>query len=581
MADGDTLKKVQTGQPLKIPAQAYNAFIDTARAHAQREQDRHRHASPPGSGAGTVLVRNDSGEDRDRFDVLGLDAPLITPEDNLPQFTNHVALKGVLPTADYRGRFALLLAPLKAGRIGHALLSGVSVARLKLLSPLHTHAQVAAGEAGYLLSSVGGAAQILWHDQPEAGQEDEPVWAVVRLGPADSETQIVMARNEEDATLPVHRPVGVLPPADMLDGDPEASFDERVIFRCGDVTDPDRNLIIGVVRQPIEPGAVGPVQIGGIAQTSIYWPTTIINEGRLPRYARPHTSHSGHLEAVRDENGWGPVQVLSIAHTDPVSASRVYDTLVHLTPCGVNHRYTNRVLLRETGTWQIPNWVHRIKIWMVGGGSGGRGGHAAHTVDLTTGPPTDVDGSVDDHTHVISFDVGYSGGFGGSSGTELRAEIESRADFTLAGKTLAITIGDGGAGVAPGASLDDSYGESTWVRLHEGGRKYLDLKALSSRIASGSLHTVVWGENTSSGGAVDGDLVVNLETARGRAGTPGSTGTTEPDGIARHGTAGRGGHPTYHVPTLLGSGQRYCGAGGVGGSTTGAHGEIGAVVIWY
>ncbi|MEX2388771.1 MAG: hypothetical protein WD534_12910 [Phycisphaeraceae bacterium] len=187
MADGDTLKKVQTGQPLKIPAQAYNAFIDTARAHAQREQDRQRLIRGHHPSADVVLVRNDSGDDRDRFAVLGLDEPIVAPEDNLDQFKSRVAFIGVEPTEDHRGRFALLLEPLKAGRIGHALLSGVGVARIEVADEQHGFADIAREDDPeadlYVLHSTsggsghGGEAQILWKEDGTGLK-----WAVLRLG---------------------------------------------------------------------------------------------------------------------------------------------------------------------------------------------------------------------------------------------------------------------------------------------------------------------------------------------------------------------------------------------------------------
>ena len=74
---GDHLKKVQARQPLRIPAAAYNAFIDAANDYRRRQRST---ASDPRQSfrqAGIVLVRNDTGADRERFDVVGLDAPIV------------------------------------------------------------------------------------------------------------------------------------------------------------------------------------------------------------------------------------------------------------------------------------------------------------------------------------------------------------------------------------------------------------------------------------------------------------------------------------------------------------------------
>jgi len=68
----DHMKKVQTGDPLVVPAQAYNAFVDAAKDFQQRTRHVGQQATPGYRCAGIVLVKNESGEDRDRFDVLGL-----------------------------------------------------------------------------------------------------------------------------------------------------------------------------------------------------------------------------------------------------------------------------------------------------------------------------------------------------------------------------------------------------------------------------------------------------------------------------------------------------------------------------
>ena len=143
MTDGDALKKVRTGDRLRIPARTYNAFIDTAQAHRQREQDQHRQARGHHQSADVVLVRNQSGEDLERFDILGLDDPIVLPDDHDRQFFNRVSFIGVEPTQEHRGRFAVLLEPLKAGAIGHGLLSGVGVALVDVEDEQHRFADVA------------------------------------------------------------------------------------------------------------------------------------------------------------------------------------------------------------------------------------------------------------------------------------------------------------------------------------------------------------------------------------------------------------------------------------------------------
>ena len=101
---GDTLKKVQSGDPLKIPAATFNTFVDAAQDFLRRQRDIGRTPVADRPPFETVLLKNASGADRGRFDVLGIDGPFFTPTDSLETFTNGIALAGVTPTAGGRGR---------------------------------------------------------------------------------------------------------------------------------------------------------------------------------------------------------------------------------------------------------------------------------------------------------------------------------------------------------------------------------------------------------------------------------------------------------------------------------------------
>lgn len=176
---GDALKKVTTGSPLAIPAAAYNAFIDAARAEQAHQGDQ----GVPGQAApresGIVLIKNTTESDLDRFAILGIDSPVFTPTDNEQEFKNRVALKGVAPTlADHEGRFAILLEPVKAGGIAMACVQGVFPVKVDVQDEDHDFADVDDGECGHLKSALTGAAQILWK---ESGTGEK--WAVVRIGP--------------------------------------------------------------------------------------------------------------------------------------------------------------------------------------------------------------------------------------------------------------------------------------------------------------------------------------------------------------------------------------------------------------
>ncbi|MGH7127472.1 MAG: hypothetical protein ACREIV_02810, partial [Planctomycetaceae bacterium] len=187
---GDSFKKVQTGEPLRIPAETFNTFIDAARDFKARRQSLGRTAQLDFRQAGIVPVKNGSGSDRNRFDVLGIQRPIFTPADNLASFQNQVALVGKTPSdADHFGRFVILLEPLRDGTIGRGCISGVCPVRLNVLDEEHDWADVEDGENDSLKTDDAGGAFILWKEPPGSGYGGYGYgyyygglrWALVRL----------------------------------------------------------------------------------------------------------------------------------------------------------------------------------------------------------------------------------------------------------------------------------------------------------------------------------------------------------------------------------------------------------------
>ncbi len=67
-----TLKKVQPGDPLRIPASTFNSMVDAARAFKGRQHDEARQPSLDTLGADVVLVKHTSmGGDCPRFGSSG------------------------------------------------------------------------------------------------------------------------------------------------------------------------------------------------------------------------------------------------------------------------------------------------------------------------------------------------------------------------------------------------------------------------------------------------------------------------------------------------------------------------------
>jgi len=171
---GDTLKKVQAGQPLKIPATAYNAFVDVARAHQQNQTELAGAGRPAARHADLVLVRNDSGADVSRFGVLAISDSVFAPTD--AEFKNRVVFAGVTPTSSPHGRFVVTAEPIKAGEIGAAFADGVCPVQIDVTDDEHSQADTALSTTEHLESRHGGAAAILWRSGGTGLQ-----WAIVRL----------------------------------------------------------------------------------------------------------------------------------------------------------------------------------------------------------------------------------------------------------------------------------------------------------------------------------------------------------------------------------------------------------------
>lgn len=174
---GDPLRMLQAGDRIdSIPAAAWNAFVAAARY--VRGQLATGGQPGPGqlTGPGQVLVCNASDDDREQFDVLELTTPLVAPAENAIEFGSRVALRGVAPTRDRAGKFAVLAEPIPKGQFGRAWIDGVCPARVVGAST-GAYADTQENECGALQASDYGGARILWS---EPGTEDERL-AYVRL----------------------------------------------------------------------------------------------------------------------------------------------------------------------------------------------------------------------------------------------------------------------------------------------------------------------------------------------------------------------------------------------------------------
>ena len=204
----NAMKKVQSGQPLVIPAGAYNAFIDTALDFRQRTTHLGQGQQPAFAQASLVLVRNDSGSDLGRSEILGIDAPVIHPVDNEEAFKNRVAVSGITPVHappayaprdkdSHVGRFVVLAEPVKSGKIGRAFAAGVCPVKIDVEAQYGPpcFVEIADGISSHLKLNPRGSATILWLEG--GGVYPGLQWALVRLGnppPSRSVIQVTLSQ---------------------------------------------------------------------------------------------------------------------------------------------------------------------------------------------------------------------------------------------------------------------------------------------------------------------------------------------------------------------------------------------------
>ncbi len=155
-----SLRKVKSGDPLKIPAAAYNAFVDAAVDLRQRQHEESREPQRLRRDNDVILVLNSTASTVNRFGVLAITDPIIAPTDALE--LERVAFTGVVPAAEHAGKFAILLETAAPGAIVRAAMGGVVPVKVGMASADDKFADVSPGLTDRLLSGDSGAAQILW-----------------------------------------------------------------------------------------------------------------------------------------------------------------------------------------------------------------------------------------------------------------------------------------------------------------------------------------------------------------------------------------------------------------------------------
>lgn len=171
----DMYRKARPDEPLAIPHQLYNELIDhLRRSHQHPEGLLHRLRQQ----TGVVLIKNNSGTLRSRFNVLGISDALISPTTDLAEFQERPMLVGITPDIElHTGKFAVLLEPLAQSEIGRAFISGLAIVQVDVLDADHGWAEMKDDDATQLQSRDFGSARIIYKESSTGTK-----WAIVHLG---------------------------------------------------------------------------------------------------------------------------------------------------------------------------------------------------------------------------------------------------------------------------------------------------------------------------------------------------------------------------------------------------------------
>jgi hypothetical protein len=185
MIDGNQYRKVQSGQRRHLPAAVWNAMLEAIDyVQSLRDSGWTQTGGSPARG-GVIPVKNTSGADVSRFQVLGIDDVLHSPSDDLDEFLSRPALTGVTPqTTAHQGKFVVTAEPVANNEVGLAIVSGITPVKIQVNEGQEDNdfAEVDDNSKAHLLLQSTGSAMILWR---ESGTGEK--WALVRLCNPSSE----------------------------------------------------------------------------------------------------------------------------------------------------------------------------------------------------------------------------------------------------------------------------------------------------------------------------------------------------------------------------------------------------------
>ena len=152
----DALAPVRPGDPLRIPAEAYNAMLAAAKAHHAKAWTQSRHDHPSEPDTIRVPVKNIGETTLGRYHAVGIENADVVRGDD-------VILHGKSVTLAHRGRWVVATEPIPPGGIGMAVVAGITLVKLYQTELVYQCAEVTSVHGTPALATVAtGIARLLW-----------------------------------------------------------------------------------------------------------------------------------------------------------------------------------------------------------------------------------------------------------------------------------------------------------------------------------------------------------------------------------------------------------------------------------
>lgn len=170
------MDQVKTGDPLRIRAGDWNQIVQATNM-VLGDSAGQGNPTPLFANSQTVIkVKNTTGTDLDRYDVLQITSVEYSTGDAFE--AGNVVFSGSTPDKDFHGNFCVLQEPLADAKIGRAVVSGLTLAKVDSAS--ESTVDLVDGDTSMLASSpLGfGRAKLLF----STGSGDGYDWGLILLG---------------------------------------------------------------------------------------------------------------------------------------------------------------------------------------------------------------------------------------------------------------------------------------------------------------------------------------------------------------------------------------------------------------